>query len=387
MVGNTDFMKKNIFNRSAKVMVVFVMLMLMVLLVQGFKKNEENDGVRVAFKRATQLITKWEDAFEQHEVISFFKDSPDKELYTIGWVAINSKGDYFISDGKIRQIFQFDAEGRLIRKIGRQGRGPGEYNLPRFPLLDEQDNLYFFDSSSRSVLKYSFPDYQYETSFNLGRSAQDLYRDPEGNFLVYSLYSLEYKDVLFKLDPAGNILHTAHAPEFKNFRIFISRFQIGSFGFPTQSDDILFLYPYNYEVSLYDRQLNLKKIFFSNQSSTFTPSGEPFPHSWNPYHYSPKISKWWGKQLRPMALFGFGNGMFLVELGKYDNLETESYANIHDVNGVIYAEGLKVPHSVMRYSKDGYIYIVEDSSFDENGNITPLRLHRYKLKNLKRIGE
>lgn len=144
------------------------------------------------------------------------------------------------------------------------------------------------------------------------------------------------------------------------------------------------MYPYNYEVSLYDRQLNLKKIFFSDRSSLFTPAGEPFPQSWNPYHYSPKIAKWWGEQLRPIALFGFGNGMYLVEMGKYDNLETESYANIHDVNGVTYAEGLKVPHSVMRYSKDGYIYIVEDSSFDENGNITPLRLHRYKLKNLKK---
>ncbi len=111
-------------------MVVCVLLVLVVLLMHAFKKNEANAGVRVAFEHATSLITEWDDAFEQHEVIPFFKGSPDKELYTIGWVAINSKGDYFVSDGKIRQIFQFDAEGRLIRKIGRQGQGPGEYNLP-----------------------------------------------------------------------------------------------------------------------------------------------------------------------------------------------------------------------------------------------------------------
>ena len=376
-------MKKKVFNRLVGVAVVFVLSMVMVLVMQGFSENEVNDGVRVAFEYATPLITKWDDAFEQHDIIPFFKGSSDKELYTIGWVVINSNGDYFLLDGKIRQVFQFDPNGRLIRKIGRQGQGPGEYNIPRFPLFDAQDNLYFFDSGSRSVLKYSYPDYQYEMSFNLGRSAQDLYRDPDGDFLVYSLYSLEYKDVLFRLDPHGNILNTAYAPEFKNFRIFISRFQIGSFGYPNK-DDILFLYPYNYEVSLYDRQLNLKRIFFSNQSSTFTPEGEPFPHSWNPYHYSPKISKWWGEQLHPIALFGFGNGFYLVELGEYDNLETKSYANIHDINGVTYAEGLEVPHSVIRYSKDGFIYIVEDSSFDEDGNITPLRLHRYKLKKIQK---
>lgn len=88
--------------------------------------------------------------------------------------------------------------------------------------------------------------------------------------------------------------------------------------------------------------------------------------------------------MQPIAPYYFGDGMFLVEVAQFDKYNSKSYANIHDIAGNTYAVGLEVPHSIIRYVKDGYIYIVEDSSVDEKGNATPVRLHRYKLK-IRRI--
>jgi len=36
------------------------------------------------------------------------------------------------------------------------------------------------------------------------------------------------------------------------------------------------------------------------------------------------------------------------------------------------------------YARNGEVFVVEDSTFDEKGDVLPLKLHRYKLKNLKR---
>jgi len=36
------------------------------------------------------------------------------------------------------------------------------------------------------------------------------------------------------------------------------------------------------------------------------------------------------------------------------------------------------------YARDGDVFVVEDSVFDDKGNVLPIKLHRYKLKDLKR---
>jgi hypothetical protein len=349
---------------------VSIFILSMVLLFCGCNQEVDSGG-RVSFSDVKPLVKLWDDAFGEHEIITFFEDSPDEELYYFGWMAINSGGDYFVFDGKIRIIYQFDKSGKVMRTIGRQGQGPGEFDIPRFPQFDENDNLYLFDNGRKQILKFSSPDYQFEKSIKLGRYVQDLYRDDTGGFVVYSLYSMEYKDVLFKLSNSGEVTGTAFTPESQDFRIFISRFQIGGFSFLEESNELLFLYPYDYELHLFDTELNLKKVLYPARSSSFTPKGVPFPKNLNPYDYSPQAVKWWEGKLQPITPYGLGNGMFLVEVAQYDNYNSRSFANIHDTDGNTYAEGLEVPHTIIRYAKDGYIYIVEDSS--------PLRLHRYKL--------
>ena len=51
------------------------------------------------------------------------------------------KGHFYILDGMRRHIFVFDEAGRFVRKIGKQGNGPGEYSA-----------ILFFDFMGDSIL-------------------------------------------------------------------------------------------------------------------------------------------------------------------------------------------------------------------------------------------
>lgn len=38
--------------------------------------------------------------------------------------------DYmFMYNGKTEEVLQFDRKGKFIRRVGRQGNGPGEYSM------------------------------------------------------------------------------------------------------------------------------------------------------------------------------------------------------------------------------------------------------------------
>ena len=51
----------------------------------------------------------------------------------------------FVYNGKTSEIFQFNRDGKFIRKIGREGNGPGEYSLITELGIDESNKrLYIF---------------------------------------------------------------------------------------------------------------------------------------------------------------------------------------------------------------------------------------------------
>lgn len=52
----------------------------------------------------------------------------------------------------------FDGQGRFLRKIGRVGRGPGEFSSPSIRLLSdpEKEMLFIYDTNSRKVLRFGY---------------------------------------------------------------------------------------------------------------------------------------------------------------------------------------------------------------------------------------
>lgn len=335
--------------------------------------NSEN----VVFKVDKNTPSKWEDVFGEDEILSFTQDGSEFEFYTIGNLVINSSGDYFIIDGKRGKIIRFDSAGKFKQFIGANGEGPGEYTIIAAMSMDGNDNLYIFDIPKMRIIKYSTPDYRYAEQINYGKSIQDIIATDSGEFL---LYSSKIGEVLYKLNREGDVIHKTFTPGQENFRIFISRFNLGRFCRYSRTD-FLFIYPGDYKIYLFDDDLKMKKTLFAAEPSRFFPTVEPFPNQLSPYDFTPQHAKWMNEKLYPAAIEYIGGQRFVVLLIEYLNLSEKLYLNIHDIDGNTLAVGVAIPFGgILRYAKDGYVYVVEKDSMDDKGNILPFKLHRFKLK-------
>lgn len=121
-------------------------------------------------------------------------------------------GDYlFVCDWV--NLYQFTPEGKFIRKIAKQGEGPGEYAKSIMAVAyDETEKLIFIsDYRKGKVLVYSFEGkfmYDIETQ----RGSQTYYVDKTGNLFTVTNNYLHAKDKigeeLFVFDSKGKQLYS-----------------------------------------------------------------------------------------------------------------------------------------------------------------------------------
>src|SRR5947207_12233608 len=105
----------------------------------------------------------------------FFKVSPDMNFGETLSVAVNSKGNIVVlnhpgtaTSGPLygnatTQVWEFDANGKFLREIGKGVYGLGYSHSVRF---DRYDNLWIVDKGTNSVVKFNPAGY---VTMNLGR--------------------------------------------------------------------------------------------------------------------------------------------------------------------------------------------------------------------------
>lgn len=78
----------------------------------------------------------------------------DGEMYAVGSFAVDTGGDMFIYERKIKQIFKCSPTGALLAKIGQRGRGPGEYESVSSITLRENGEIGVCDPLNRKFVFY-----------------------------------------------------------------------------------------------------------------------------------------------------------------------------------------------------------------------------------------
>lgn len=71
-------------------------------------------------------------------------------------ISINAddEGNIYVADYDRRQILKYNADGKYILTIGRQGQGPGEFQSIRAPIFDSQGNLNIYDFVKNSFIHF-----------------------------------------------------------------------------------------------------------------------------------------------------------------------------------------------------------------------------------------
>ena len=110
--------------------------------------------------------------------------------YLFGWInsiVQHPDGTVFISDGQVPAIRRYDAGGTYLHNVGREGQGPGEYQIPWGMQLLPDGNLAVWDPSHRRVTVFD-PDGTWVKDFKTDGTQSRFWVDREGNS-----YLLRYK--------------------------------------------------------------------------------------------------------------------------------------------------------------------------------------------------
>jgi DNA-binding beta-propeller fold protein YncE len=68
-------------------------------------------------------------------------------------LALDRDGTLFVADGRAHQLVQLDETGRVVQRFGKQGTGPGEFNLPHMFAIDAAGQLLVAEVNGRRVQK------------------------------------------------------------------------------------------------------------------------------------------------------------------------------------------------------------------------------------------
>lgn len=84
------------------------------------------------------------------------------------------------------RCYRFNLEGKFINKIGKKGRGPGEYNRPMNIAVDDNKKVVYFQDHKR-ILKYNY-DGEFLTEYQTEISSNNILRYDEGILLLNDQY-------------------------------------------------------------------------------------------------------------------------------------------------------------------------------------------------------
>jgi hypothetical protein len=142
-------MKKNLF------------LIVCLLLVGVYLKGQYNTTLDLIKITKTKEFKNTSDIFE---LVKFVPLETNNETLTKVSTTVVTKDNIFMFSNAQGCILKFDREGKFIGKIGRQGRGPGEFvsqfNLTLFRYYNNY--IYLFDGMSFKIMKYSIDGQSYQ---------------------------------------------------------------------------------------------------------------------------------------------------------------------------------------------------------------------------------
>ena len=163
---------------------------------------EEVDGVTVVKNPIEPMYG--EDVLSLEEEITIGKTIKGEEpvFIVLTGIQVDSKGNIYVLDGRARKVKVFDKDGKHIRSFGREGQGPGEFQLANDIVLTPDETIMILDRGNYRLSFFSQEgELLKEVSASKIPSLFRIYPDSDGNYTAkISLRGRKYVYQIKKLD-------------------------------------------------------------------------------------------------------------------------------------------------------------------------------------------
>jgi hypothetical protein len=150
-----------------------------------------------------------ENEIRLSEIADDIKYIPLDNIYPLGLIHDNIEfinNSIYLSEKDIG-ILVFDKTGKIIRKIGSKGRGPGEYLYTFDFTVDEKtETIYVWDNN---IIKVFSKSGKFERSFSLKEYGDFIYPVILLNSSLFAFFSVQFGNAEYKwitVDSLGNII-------------------------------------------------------------------------------------------------------------------------------------------------------------------------------------
>jgi hypothetical protein len=201
-------------NNTKVISIVLFLLAFIMLLSFGrqeteWKGNVEiEDGVKVIKNPKEPLYG--EIKFELEEDLSIgTEDDENYRFYRVRDIEVDIQGSIYVVDMSNYRIQKFNRNGNYIQTIGRQGQGPGEFELPtKIRINETTGNIYVKDQAFGIEIfdKHG----NHVKGFQIKKSFSDFRLDEDGNIIgIFQTRSeLSFTNSVCKVNPLGEIVET-----------------------------------------------------------------------------------------------------------------------------------------------------------------------------------
>jgi hypothetical protein len=152
----------------------------------------------------TMAATPFHSVFRLADTLT--PEQPDSvPLGLISGIDFAPDGSFVLTDVRAGQVIRYAGDGRLLGRMGRHGFGPGEFQMPMFPVLDEAGRIHVLDLQQPRITVFT-PDglvVRTVSTSHLGRIG-DLEVLPGGEYLL-AAWGSGSADLLFRTDSLGRV--------------------------------------------------------------------------------------------------------------------------------------------------------------------------------------
>src|SRR5690606_10954381 len=172
-----------IMNNVNKPLILLVMVFLLACSTGKEHQAEEGNVIEVDVKDIQTL--KYTDVFQLKDIVLF--DSPDIIVSNIDKATLFREYVIVKCSGSVNSLISKNITTGESIKIGREGRGPGEYlKLADFLIDEEKAEIWILDRSLGKILKYDLEgELQSEDIKNIYLHAQAFYKLADDKVALY----------------------------------------------------------------------------------------------------------------------------------------------------------------------------------------------------------